>query len=374
MREFDLIGLLRARAGAARGDVALGIGDDAAVLVPPPGGQLVACTDTMVAGVHFLPDTPPADLGWKSLAVNLSDVAAMGAEPAWALLALTLPDGDANFVEAFADGFAGLARAHGVALVGGDTTQGPLSITVTVLGAVPVGTALTRGGAQVGDAVFVTGTLGDAAGGLRLLQDSARGNRDRERQHPPRRASHAFAIAPPFLQKGEEHLTHRSVREEAHPRPNEGGRRAAPEEWGSGPLAGRLRRPTPRIAAGRALRGVATACIDVSDGLVADLGHICDGSGVAAEIGIDALPLSAALAAAFDEATCRELAQAGGDDYELCFTVPESQVARIAPAFAALQLRVTRIGRVVAGAGVRGVDAAGHAVALRGHGWEHFSR
>jgi thiamine-monophosphate kinase len=175
--EFDLIEAIRARVDVRRGDVALGIGDDAALLDVPADRQLVACTDTLVAGVHFLPDTAPQDLGWKSLAVNLSDLAAMGAEPAWALLALTLPEADGGFVDHFAEGFAELAGRHGVALVGGDTTQGPLSMTVTTLGTVPRGQALTRGGARAGDAIFVTGTLGDAAGALRVLRDSGLGLR-----------------------------------------------------------------------------------------------------------------------------------------------------------------------------------------------------
>jgi thiamine-monophosphate kinase len=155
--EFDLIARIRDRCAYRRSDVALGIGDDAALLDVPVGQQLVACTDTLVAGVHFPATAAPEDIGWKSLAVNLSDLAAMGAEPAWALLALTMPDADAQFVERFADGFATLAGKHAVALIGGDTTQGPLSVTVTALGIVPAGKALTRGGARVGESVFVTG-------------------------------------------------------------------------------------------------------------------------------------------------------------------------------------------------------------------------
>ncbi|MDQ2971497.1 MAG: thiamine-phosphate kinase, partial [Pseudomonadota bacterium] len=169
MGEFDLIDLIRAHTALSRGDVALGIGDDAALLTPPPGQQLVACTDTLVEGVHFSVGTAPDDLGWKSLAVNLSDLAAMGATPAWALLALTLPQADARFVEHFADGFAQLARQFNLALVGGDTTWGSLTVTVSVLGFVPEGRALLRADAKVGDAVFVTGTLGDAAAALRCL-------------------------------------------------------------------------------------------------------------------------------------------------------------------------------------------------------------
>lgn len=315
--EFDLIEVIRARVDVARGDVALGIGDDAALLNVPAGQQLVACTDTLVAGVHFPVGTAPEDIGWKALAVNLSDLAAMSAQPVWALLALTLPDADAAFVECFAEGFAELARAHGVALAGGDTTQGPLAVTVTALGFVPHGLALTRGGARVGDALFVTGTLGDAAGALRVLRESG--------------------------ENGVE-------------------------------LRARLDRPEPRIAAGLALRGIASACIDVSDGLLADLGHVCTASGAGAELDVDALPLSSALTTAFDAATCRELALAGGDDYELCFTVAGAREAEMQAALARKGCEATRIGRIVAGSGVRVLDAHGNEVATPRAGWEHFSR
>lgn len=316
MMEFDLIESLRQRTRLDRADVALGIGDDAALLELPAGTQLVACTDTMVAGVHFLPATAPDDLGWKSLAVNLSDLAAMGAAPMWALLALTLPEGDPRFVERFADGWAALARAHGVALVGGDTTQGPLAVTVTALGSVPRGQALTRAGARPGDALFVTGTLGDAAGALTLRRRGA--------------------TPPPGL-------------------------------------AQRMQRPVPRAVAGLALRGIASACIDVSDGLVADLGHVCHESGVGAELDAAAMPVSAALAGAFAVDACRDLALTGGDDYELCFTVPASRAADVAGALALAGCGATRIGRVVAGAGVRVLDAHGAPIAIAHPGWEHFA-
>ncbi|MDE2497791.1 MAG: thiamine-phosphate kinase [Xanthomonadaceae bacterium] len=314
--EFDLIARIRDRCTHRRGDVALGIGDDAALLDVPTGKQLVACTDTLVAGVHFPAATAPEDIGWKSLAVNLSDLAAMGAEPAWALLALTLPDADARFVERFADGFATLADKHAVALIGGDTTQGPLSITVTALGIIPRGMALTRGGARAGDSVFVTGAVGDAAGALKLLLDG-------------------------------------------RPTP--------------APLLARLHRPEPRVSAGLALRGTASACSDISDGLLADLGHVCAASGVGAEIDADALPLSSALRAAFVDAACRELALAGGDDYELCFTLPCECEGRVAPALVAAECGATRIGRIVAGSGVHVVDARGNGIETPRAGWEHFA-
>jgi thiamine-monophosphate kinase len=323
--EFDLIEIIRARTAQSRGDVVLGIGDDAALLKPPAGQQLVACTDTLVAGVHFPQDTAPQDIGWKSLAVNLSDLAAMGATPAWAMLALTLPKADRRFVEAFADGFAQLARAHAVNLVGGDTTQGPLSVTVSAFGFSPESRALLRSGARVGDAVFVTGTLGDAAAALRLMQDSGLGTRDPS------------------------------------------------NEQARSELLLRLNRPEPRIAAGLALRDVASACIDVSDGLLADLGHICEASGMGAVVEADALPLSSAMLALFEADERRAFALSGGDDYELCFTASVDRADRIAADFARLGFGAARIGRVVAEAGVRVRDANGNAVEPPRRGWQHFA-
>ena len=325
--EFDLIEIIRERTAQSRGDVVLGIGDDAALLKPPAGQQLVACTDTLVEGVHFPLGTAAQDLGWKSLAVNLSDLAAMGATPAWAMLALTMPQADPRFVEAFADGFAQLARAHAVSLIGGDTTQGPLSITVSAFGFVPEGRALLRAGARVGDAIFVTGTLGDAAAALRCL--------DRD---DPR--ADALMSAPA------------NTREE---------------------LLVRLNRPEPRIAAGLALRDFASACIDVSDGLLADLGHICDASGAGALVEADALPVSSAMLTLFDVNERRALALAGGDDYELCFTASVGHADRIAADFARLGFGASRIGRVVAEAGVHVRDANGSMVEPPRHGWQHFA-
>ena len=319
--EFSLIERLRERTACPRDDVRLGIGDDAAVLAVPGGMELAVAVDTMVEGVHFLPGQAPFDLGWKALAVNLSDLAAMGAVPAWALLALTLPTAWAAsereaFVDGFAEGFAALARAHRVALVGGDTTGGPLAMSVTVHGFVPPGQAITRAGAQVGDVVLVTGTLGDAVAALHLL-----------------RAGEAQAADAPLLE--------------------------------------RMHRPTPRVAAGLALRGRAHACQDISDGLVADLGHICTASGVGAVIDADALPRSAALRARFGEATARDFALACGDDYELVFTAPEAAVATICRELEP-HGGATRIGRIVAGRGVRVHDAQGREVTPTQQGWDHF--
>ena len=311
--EFDLIARIRARV-ATRADVVLGIGDDAALLAPPPGRQLVVTADTLNDGVHFPRGTSPADIGWKALAVNLSDLASMGAEPAWCTLSLSLPQSDPAWIEGFLDGFLDLAGQHGIALVGGDTTRGPLSIAVTAMGLVEPGRALRRDGARVGDEVWVTGTLGDAAGGLALL--------DRE----PVSA-----------------------------------------------LRARLDRPTPRVAAGRALAGIATACVDVSDGLLADLGHVCARSHVAAHLDVDALPASAALREAFGEADRIALQASGGDDYELCFTAPADAGADIDAVSAQLGLRFTRIGRIVAGEGVHPVDAKSQPWSSPRRGYDHFA-
>ena len=311
--EFDLIARIRARV-ATRADVVLGIGDDAALLAPPPGRQLVVTADTLNDGVHFPRGTSPADVGWKALAVNLSDLASMGAEPAWCTLSLSLPQSDPAWIEGFLDGFLDLAGQHDIALVGGDTTRGPLSIAVTAMGLVEPGRALRRDGARVGDEVWVTGTLGDAAGGLALL--------DRE---------------------------------------------AVPA------LRARLDRPTPRVAAGRALAGIATACVDVSDGLLADLGHVCARSHVAARIDVDALPASAALREAFGEADRIALQASGGDDYELCFTAPADAGADIGAVSAQLGLRITRIGRIVAGEGVHPVDAKSQPWSSPRRGYDHFA-
>lgn len=324
MAEFDLIELIRARCAVAREDVRLGIGDDAALLAVPAGQVVAVSTDTLVSGVHFPKDTSPHDIGWKSLAVNLSDLAAMGATPAWATLALTLPQAERDWVGAFADGFAALAGEFKLALVGGDTTQGPLTITVTVHGFVPENLALRRDGAHVGDAVFVTGTLGDAAAGLRMLCDPA------------------FAAENPAA----------------------AAMRTA--------LIDRLDRPVPRIAQGLLLRSRARACIDVSDGLAADLGHICKASGVGAEIDLMRLPASPALRL-FSDSERAPLQLAGGDDYELCFTADAVVADDLLRDLARSGCAATRIGRIVAEAGVRVLDAGGYPIELPRAGWQHFS-
>ncbi|KLD65090.1 thiamine-phosphate kinase [Dyella japonica] len=324
--EFRLIDRIRERTAQGREDVKLGIGDDAAVVAPPAGQELAIAIDTMVEGVHFPHGTAAADIGWKSLAVNLSDLAAMGASPAWALLALTLPTQPAEqlsaFIDGYAEGFAQLAQPHRLALIGGDTTRGALTISVAVHGFVPPGKALTRAGARAGDVVLVTGTLGDAAAGLHLLQRSAR--------------------------------------------IDEGDGRAAY-------LIERLHRPTPRLSVGLALRDRASACIDISDGLLADLGHICAESAVGAEIEAALLPCSPMLMASFDDLAVRDFALAGGDDYELCFTVPPALVADVQTDLARLGCGATRIGRIIEGAGVRVRDVQGQWLEATQRGWDHFA-
>lgn len=312
--EFDLIARIRRRT-TGRGDVVLGIGDDAALVQVPADRQLVVAMDTLNAGVHFPHGTAPADIGWKALAVNLSDLAAMGAEPAWCTLSLALPQADAAWLDAFLDGFGELAARHGVALVGGDTTRGPLSICVTAHGLVEAGHALRRDAARVGDLVWVSGTLGDAAAALPAVL--AHGDVDRE-------------------------------------------------------LRARLDRPVPRVALGRALAGVANACIDVSDGLMADAAHIARASGVAIEIDVDALPASRWLASLADEP--RRICQAtGGDDYELCFTASPDRADAIRLAAERASAPVACIGRVAPGSGVTALDRDGTPWAPPRRGHVHFA-
>ena len=325
--EFDLIELIRSRCSVTRADVRLGIGDDAALLLPPAGHELAICTDTLVAGVHFPLGTAARDLGWKALAVNLSDLAAMGATPAWALLSLTLPEFTREFVDDLARGFAELAAQHGVALVGGDTTRGPLAIGVTVHGFVPPGRALRRDGARAGDFVFVTGTLGDAAGGLRCI--------DRADERVA-----ALFNAPPDTREA---------------------------------LIARLNRPTPRIAAGGALRELASACIDVSDGLLADLGHVAARSGVGIELDADSLPASSALLALFERDERLLLQATGGDDYELAFCVPPGRAGDVQRDLARIGGGATRIGRVVEGERVRLFDGDACELVFERRGWNHFA-
>jgi len=312
--EFDLIARYFSRPGR-RDDVLLGVGDDAALLQVPPGQALVAATDTLVEGRHFLPGTPPHAIGHQALAVNLSDLAAMGADPAWALLSLSLPAAEESWLAAFAEGLYALAERCNVALVGGDTVCGPLVVTVEVLGFVEPARALRRSGARPGDLVFVSGTPGEAAAGLELL-------------------------------------------------------RRDPRTPADDPLVTRYRYAEPRLGLGRALRGVATAAMDVSDGLLGDLGKLCRASGVGARLDLERLPVSAALARSFDRASCERLVLTGGDDYELLFTLPPSRAAGDLEALQA-GIAVTCIGEIAAGSEVSCLRH-GATVAIPDGGYDHF--
>lgn len=304
--------------GAQRGDVPLGIGDDAAVLDFPRDAQLVAATDTLVAGVHFPAGTPPAAVGHRALAVNLSDLAAMGARPAWALLALTLPEADAGWLGEFAAGLARLARAHSVALVGGDTTRGPLTVTLQLLGCVPRGAALTRAGGHPGDELFVSGTPGDAGAGLALLE---------------RRLS-APAAAAAYLRE-------------------------------------RFLAPSPRVALGERLRGYASACIDVSDGLLGDAGKLALASGTGLTLDFESVPVSEPLEDTLGGEAARELALTAGDDYELCFSVPAHDSARLVRELPPECWNYHRIGVLTAGAEVA-VTRGGTVMEFSHSGYQHF--
>lgn len=313
--EFDLIQRIKDRIDPPAASVTLGIGDDAALLRLPPGQELAVTTDTLNSGVHFPGDTAPCDLGWKALAVNLSDVAAMGAQPLWCTLALSLPRADATWIDAFLDGFCELAVQHQVVLVGGDITRGPLSICVTALGGAPAGHALRRDAARPGDDIWVTGTLGDAAAALAQLQ--------------------AGGVADPALRA-------------------------------------RLDRPQPRVGFGLALRGLAHACIDVSDGLLQDLGHMCRASGVGAEVWLDRLPASPAFAARATPDTRHGEQATGGDDYELCFTAPPRQRETIA-GLRVDGISATRIGTATNQPDVRALLANGDVWTAPRAGYAHFA-
>ena len=313
--EFDLIGKYFTRdVRRAR----LGIGDDCALLAPAPGMQLAVSSDMLVEGRHFLSTVAPDRLGHKALAVNLSDLAACGAQPLAFTLALALPRADETLLEGFARGLFALADEQGIELVGGDTTQGPLNICITVIGEVPPDGALLRSGARVGDELYVSGTVGDA----RLALEVFRGTRSLD--------------AAPF-----------DVVRKA------------------------MEQPQPRVALGLALRGLASSAIDVSDGLLGDLGHVLRRSGVGATVEVDAVPRSAVLAAQPADLQ-RECTLAGGDDYELIFTAAPVDADRVHAAGRTAGVRVTRIGRIEAGKALVLVDAAGRRVENHFGSFDHF--
>ncbi|HEX4984843.1 MAG TPA: thiamine-phosphate kinase [Burkholderiales bacterium] len=314
--EFDLIAKYFTR--PARRAV-LGVGDDAALLAVQPGCELAVSADMLVEGVHFFPDVDAQALGHKALAVNLSDMAAMGAMPRWALLALALPRVDATWLDAFSHGFFALADKHGVDLVGGDTTRGPLALCVQILGEVERGKALRRDGARAGDDIWVSGELGAAAAAIAHRRGE-------------------LVLAPQALQRCRE----------------------------------RLDRPAPRVALGLELAGLASSAIDVSDGLLADLGHVCERSHVGARVSREAVPCAADLQALRGQPAVERAVLAGGDDYELCFTAAPEHAGEIAALGAGLELALTRIGAIVEGGAVALVDAAGRELAVEEAGFDHF--
>ena len=319
MDEFELIARYFTRR-SSRDDVRLGIGDDGAIVDVPPGRSLVSVLDTLVDGVHYPRELAPQDIGYRAVAVNLSDIAAMGAVPAWMLLGLTLPSADPDWLQGFAAGLYEAADEHGVSLVGGDTTRGEQTvISVQLSGHVGPNAWLARGGARAGDLIFVSGTLGDAAGGLEILMDTTKEDSE----------------------DGKE-------------------------------LAARFRRPTPRVKLGQGLAPLASAAIDVSDGLLADLGHVLQASGRGAAIDFQALPLSSALLRHYGRERAVSFALGGGDDYELCFTVPEGKQAALYECASALDVAVTRIGTVDDGDGLRCADN-GVPVTLDPVGFQHFA-
>jgi thiamine-monophosphate kinase len=300
--EFELIRRFFTRDGRARRGpgVILGVGDDAALLEMPKDSDLVVAVDTIVAGRHFLEGAAARSIGHRALAVNLSDIAAMGATPLWATLALTLPGVDADWLEEFAAGFFDLADAHGVTLVGGDTTGGPLTVSVQIMGHVPRGTALRRSGAQAGDVLVVSGTLGDAAAGLNLLKTAGHSASSREAQELIRRFDFA----------------------------------------------------EPRVALGQCARGIARAAMDLSDGLVGDLPKLAQASGLAAHVSVERLPLSSAMRTTVSPDQALEWALAGGEDFELLLAVPPQRLNELQSAADRLNLMLTAIGELRSGAGV----------------------
>jgi thiamine-monophosphate kinase len=314
--EFELIArhFTRATPGAV-----LGVGDDCALLAPTPGMQLAVSSDMLLEGRHFAPQDSPAGIGHKALAVNLSDLAAMGATPRWATLSIALPAADDAWLTAFARGFFRMADQHGIELVGGDTTRGALTLSITVIGEVPPGQALRRDGARAGDDIWVSGVIGSAALALAYRQG-----------------------------------------------------RLFMEQVDAARVLPALYLPTPRVALGIALRGIASSAIDISDGLLGDLGHILERSNTGATLEFAALPTLPVVQAYLHEPVARDCVLAGGDDYELCFTAPATRRDAVAAAAAAAGVTVTRIGRITLEPGLAVIDANGHPLHFDRTGYDHF--
>jgi len=300
MSEFDIIAHYFANHTEHRSDVLIGIGDDAAIVNVPEEHQLAITTDTLIAGVHFPELTTPYDIGYKSLAVNLSDLAAMGAKPSWVTMALTMPDENKDWIQAFCDGFFTLANRHRIQLIGGDLTHGRLSITVQALGLISPGKAILRSKANATDLIYVTGNVGDAGLALQFLQKKLDLNPTYQRQ-----------------------------------------------------VLERLNRPEPRITTGQRLLSLASAAIDISDGLAADLGHILKQSHVGAIVYVDQLPLSEALTRSMSPTAAIALALTAGDDYELCFTIPAEKRGELEKQLASIPCRFTCIGEITMQPGLK---------------------
>ena len=320
MGEFELISRYFSNCGAKRADVSIGVGDDGAVLQVRDGYDLIVTTDTMVSGTHFFPDDDPRALGHKLVAVNISDLAAMGAEPTWLSLGLTLPAVDENWLSAFAAGLHETADYYQCQLIGGDTTRGPLSMTMIAKGIVPRGKALTRSGAKVGDYIYVTGTLGDAALGLKLCQ----GTHEVSKKH------------------------------QAH-------------------ILQRFHYPSARVALGQALRNIASSAMDLSDGLYSDIQHILKRSSVGASIDVAKIPLSQAVKDSCDVPTAMQLALSGGEDYELLFTVPEAKRGSLDVLLSPYGVAVTCIGRITGVAGKLELKQSEQPFTYQHNGFVHFS-
>ena len=315
LNEFDIINRFFSDLTDSRSDTITAIGDDCALLKPPAGKLLAVSTDTLVGGEHFFENIPAETIGHKSLAVNLSDLAAMGATPAWVSLALTLPEVNESWLAAFAQGFGNLARQHDLELIGGDLTKGRLSITITIHGFVDPETVMYRSGAGINDLVCVTGKLGAAALALKQI-------------------------------KASEHVADE--------------------------LLTALQMPEPRVGPSQAIAQIATACIDISDGLIADLGHICDASGCAAKLDLAKLPVNELVKAEIDRTSSWELVLSGGDDYELCFTINPADLHELEKISERFQLELTVIGKITDGKGVVCLQK-GQPVDIAATGYMHFS-
>lgn len=318
VKEFQLIECYFSNRGPTRRDVKLGIGDDCALVQPAENKSIAISCDTLVENVHFFPDMPPAALGYKALAVNLSDLAAMGAEPAWMTLALTLPEVDETWLSGFSEGLFEAADYYGIALIGGDTTRGPRAINITVHGQVPQGKALTRHGAKAGDWIYVTGTLGDSALGLDIIRGAQQASAENK----------AFLVNRHYC-------------------------------------------PTPRVLAGQALRSLASSAIDLSDGFISDISHILKAAAVGAIVDVNCIPLSQAMRETVSEEQALGYALTGGEDYELLFTVPESQKGALETTLNHTGTKFVRVGQICAGSKLK-LQLNGEPFTPPYYGFEHF--